>query len=100
MPGLYSLMRFLHCRAVALTYRNDVGCMWLNAITKQSLRKPLSEENEIHYRTNILDVLNHPRALPSFQVQDLTAGTLLQLSHRSIRFSKQILPIAILEFYA
>ena len=23
---------------MALTYRNDVGCMWLNAITKQSLR--------------------------------------------------------------
>jgi len=27
---------------MVLTYRNDVGCMWLNAITKQSLRVNLN----------------------------------------------------------
>ena len=34
---------------MVLTYRNDVGCMWLNAITKQSLSVVELNNLELRY---------------------------------------------------
>ena len=46
---------------MALTYRNDVGCMWLNAITKQSLRMDICVVGngplKVRYKTHSLFML-------------------------------------------